>query len=104
VSVGNRVPAAAPRLSIAPNPAGLERRSRFAAAPGRESWRLGVFDLAGRRVRDLGRGAPVGGGAAKLRWDGRDQGRARVRAGVYQVRLESGGQTRSAGVVMLRGR
>jgi hypothetical protein len=101
VSVGNRVPAAAPRLSIAPNPAGLEAAITFAAAPG-ATWRLGVFDLAGRRVRDLGAGA--GAGAAKLRWDGRDQGGARVRAGVYQVRLESGGQTRSACVVMLRGR
>jgi len=102
VAIEDRAPAGEPRLAIAPNPTRLEASITFAVAPG-VAWRLEVFDLAGRRVRDLGAGA--GAGALTIhRWDARDDGGARVGAGVYQVRLETGGRVRGTRVVMLRAR
>ncbi len=76
-------------LRLAPNPASREVEVSFMARSG-ERWRLEVLDLAGRRVRELGGG--VGDGTARVvRWDARGEQGAPVRAGIYWVRLESGG-------------
>jgi hypothetical protein len=78
------------QLAVAPNPARGEVEVMFAPAGG-ERWRLEVVDLAGRRVRELGSG--VGDGALQsLRWDARNQRGAPAHAGVYWVRLASGGR------------
>ncbi|HDM89904.1 MAG TPA: T9SS type A sorting domain-containing protein [candidate division WOR-3 bacterium] len=51
--------------------------------------RLGVYDVAGRRVRDLVKGR-VKAGMHRLEWDRRD-GRGRLLpSGVYFLRLEAG--------------
>ncbi len=77
------------RLAVAPNPTRGEVEVTFAPAAG-DRWRLEVVDLAGRRVRDLGSG--VGDGALQSRrWDARNERGAPARAGVYWVRLASGG-------------
>src|SRR5262245_21210161 len=49
--------------------------------------RLGVFDLAGRRVRSLSEG-DLAAGRHEVPWDGRDDGGRPVRAGRYLYRLE----------------
>lgn len=50
---------------------------------------VAVFDAAGRRVRDLHRGA-LAAGRHRLAWDGRDARGGRVAAGVYYVRALEG--------------
>jgi hypothetical protein len=54
---------------------------------------LVIYDLAGRRVRSLGRGLH-GAGTHEIIWDGRDDAGAARSAGVYFARLtaEPGGQ------------
>ncbi len=47
--------------------------------------RVGVYDLTGRRIRDLGDVEGAIGGAS-VAWDGRDDAGRRVAAGVYFVR------------------
>jgi hypothetical protein len=49
--------------------------------------KLGVFDLAGRRVRTLAVGEHAAG-RHDVAWDGRDDAGRAVRAGSYRVRLE----------------
>jgi len=50
--------------------------------------RLEIFDIAGRRIRNLERGAGQMGRYA-LTWDRRDGTGAAVRRGVYLVRLRA---------------
>jgi hypothetical protein len=78
-----------PALALAPNPARGAVEIRFAAARG-ESWRLEVLDLAGRRVREVGRGVGTGSGERR-EWDGRDEAGAPARTGVYWVRFIGSG-------------
>ena len=73
-----------------PNPARAEIRLalRVEVASRVEA---GVFDLAGRRVRDL----PVAAGAGErvLSWDLRDDAGIRVAAGIYLVRVQVAGRS-----------
>lgn len=63
--------------------------------------RLTVHDVQGRLVAELERGMrPAGRHTAT--WSGRDAGGARVAAGIYVVRLESAGETRTQRVALLR--
>lgn len=71
----------------APNPA----RGRVALAirrTGDGELRVDVLDAAGRRVRELHRGAAPAG-ETRMDWDTRDDGGAPVPAGVYFVRAQS---------------
>ncbi len=62
---------------------------------------LAVFDLQGRQVRELVRGA-FPGGERSVTWNGRDdQGRS-VSSGIYFVRLEALGRTLVRRVAMVR--
>jgi hypothetical protein len=47
-----------------------------------------IFDLAGRRVRDLG--ASLHSGRVDLRWDGRSSDGRRVSRGLYVLRVRAG--------------
>ncbi len=67
--------------------------------PGRA--RLDVFDVRGRRVRGLVDGVHAAG-THLARWDGRDAAGAPVAAGVYFLRIEAAGETRTARIVQLR--
>jgi len=80
-------------LAAVPNPfrgeAGGDVAISFslpAAAAGAD---VAIHDLAGRRVRALHAGT-LPPGETRLAWDGRDDGGARVAAGIYFVRVRAG--------------
>ena len=52
---------------------------------------LTVYDVLGRRVRQLWQG-PLGAGSHRFSWDGRDEASKAVAAGVYLYRVEVDGQ------------
>ncbi len=60
-----------------------------------------VFDVAGRMIRVLANNEPCGHAGAVV-WDGLDDGRRRVRIGIYVVLLEVAGQD-GAGLYAARG-
>jgi len=71
------------------------------ALPRETRLNLGVFDVNGRRVRELASGVEPAGEHA-LRWDGTDAGGAAVPSGLYFLRLETPGRSLSLHVVMTR--
>jgi hypothetical protein len=89
-------PALAP-LHAAPNPFRASVALSF-AQPQAGDVEVSVYDIAGRRVRDLHRGA-LPAGEARLEWDGRDDSGGRVSAGVYLVRAQAGERTMTARVL-----
>lgn len=54
--------------------------------PSRERVRLGIYDVAGRRVRSL-IDAEVPAGTFRVQWDGKDQAGNAARTGMYFARL-----------------
>jgi len=63
--------------------------------------RVGVFNVLGRRVREL----PVTAGrpgAGRVLWDGSDGDGRPVAPGVYFVRLRTGTETRTVRTVRVR--
>ena len=52
---------------------------------------LALYDVLGRRVRQLWQG-PLGAGTHRFTWDGRDEAGRRVAAGVYIYKVEVDGQ------------
>jgi len=78
---------------IVPNPllirdaAGATIRFRIPTPGGKV--RLGLFDVAGRHLRDLVDG-PLDPGAHSLAWDTRDAGGVRLPSGCYFFRLQAG--------------
>jgi len=63
--------------------------------------RLGVYDVAGRRVRTLF-GGWMDAGSGAVAWDGRDEIGREVGAGVYLFRLEASGRTVTETGVLLK--
>lgn len=100
---GAVVPAASRLLGNAPNPFNPSTEIRFelSARDASAPVRLGVFDLAGRRVRTLYAGS-LAAGAHAVVWDGcTDQGRAAA-SGVYVYRLETRQQAFTGRMLMLK--
>lgn len=62
---------------------------------------IAVYDAAGRRVRTLVDGHSLPG-RFRIGWDGRSDRGSPVASGVYFIRLEAAGQTRTGKTVMLR--
>jgi hypothetical protein len=82
----------------APNPArGAVRLVLRLPAPAISS--AGVFDVAGRRVRDLG--TTLRGRQSELRWDGRADGGGTVGPGLYLVRVRVKGRLLERRVIRL---
>jgi len=78
-------------VAPSPNPfAGMVALSY--ALPRAAEVDLSVFDLMGRRVRVLERGAETAG-THRVEWDGRDESGARSRDGVYLERMTASGQS-----------
>jgi plastocyanin len=75
------------RLAAAPNPALDGTSLSFRVTRAGEA-RVDVYDLTGRRVRELFRGA-LAPGAQSVRWDGRDDRAAALPSGVYLMRLDA---------------
>ena len=62
---------------------------------------VGVFDVAGRKVRTLLDGVQAAGERV-VAWDGRDDSGARLGAGVYMLRLEAGGHSETKAVRLVK--
>ena len=93
---------AAVSLRIVPNPSDGTPRIFFAPRPA-ATWMLEVFDLAGRRVREIAGGIGTGS-AEERRWDGRDGSGRRAPQGVYWIRLTVDGSSTARGSVVLESR
>ncbi len=63
-------------------------------------WRLRVYDLRGRLLRDLSLQLPAAEGT--LSWDGRDGGGRAVPSGVYLLRVEQGGGAATREATLIR--
>jgi len=81
------------------NPALGGARLAF-ALPAAAPVRLAVFDVQGRRVRELADGRFAAGEHAVV-WDGRDGAGRRLAAGVYWAVFEAGGRRLTRQVVLL---
>ncbi|MFM8559129.1 MAG: endonuclease [bacterium] len=68
--------------------------------PGRVS--LSVYDVGGRLVRTLAADQSYAAGLHRLEWDGRDEAGAAADAGLFFVRLDAGGVTRTQRLVRMR--
>ena len=77
------------KLAVAPNPFRSETRLAFSTAAA-GAVRLSVYDVRGRRVRAL-IDAHRPAGDHSWFWDGTNDRGQRVAAGIYLIRLESGG-------------
>lgn len=86
--------------AVTPNPARTDAWISLRLAAPSEV-RLTIHDAAGRKVRSLASGRWEGG-ERRIRWDGRGDRGERVAAGVYFVRLEAGGLTRSVSLALIR--
>lgn len=96
-------PLAPPSLALAafPNPFAGETQLRFGVARG-GALRAAIYDLAGRCLRTLLREQAAAPGERALVWDGRDRQGRQLASGVYFCRVESGGEARTARLVLLR--
>lgn len=85
---------------IAPNPftAGTEIRFRL-SEPGRTS--LKIYNISGQMVRSLVDGERRAG-EYRTTWDGRNDMRQRVAAGIYYARLDCGGRLAVGKMTLLR--
>jgi len=63
--------------------------------------RVAIYDTEGRELRRLHDGAAVAG-STRLEWDGRDDRGRPLAAGLYFVRLDLAGTTRSARVLKMK--
>jgi hypothetical protein len=79
--VAPAIPALAAQLAIAPNPSRGTVMLRF-QLPAAGEGEVSLYDLRGRRVRVLARGA-FPAGDQRLSWDGRDASGRRVATGIY---------------------
>jgi hypothetical protein len=91
---------AAVELATWPNPARGAMSLGF-SLPARASVHLGVYDLAGRLVKELRAGAE-GAGVHQLVWDGTDASGTRVPNGVYFARLTTPALRQVARFAVLR--
>jgi len=76
-------------LGPAPNPFARTTTVRL-ELPGDLSVEVAVYNTAGQKVRSFASGAGHAG-VQSLVWDGTDERRRRVQAGVYYLRLSAGG-------------
>ena len=83
-----------------PNPFSRAMRFAYAIPAGKSVVDIGVFDVAGRRVRLLARGPQVAG-QYEVRWDGLGDDGSRVKQGVYFLRASIGASSRVSRIVYL---
>ena len=94
----------ADRISLyrpTPNPFIDGMRLAYAVGTSGENVEVTVFDIAGRPIRSLTRGAQTAG-RHLVTWDGRDEQGIRVHAGMYFVHVRVGSQARQVRVTFLK--
>ena len=74
-----------------PNPFNPQMVIPLDLATDQKQVSLALYDVLGRRVRQLWQG-PLGAGSHRFTWDGRDEGGKGVAAGVYIYKVEVDGQ------------
>jgi len=87
-------------LGNQPNPFRAQTAIRF-SLPERQHARLSVYDVKGRLVRELLSGETDAGFTA-VTWDGLDESGIPAAPGVFYSRLETGGKSLSARMVLIR--
>jgi hypothetical protein len=88
---------------VVPNPFTGVLRIEYALAAGDQgAARLSVYDITGRLVRDLSDRLSVISHLSSVIWDGRDELRRRVPAGVYFVKLATDDYQRVLKTVLLK--
>jgi len=100
VSVAPRLPSVMSLGTSQPNPAVTGCLIPF-ALPRDATVAIDVFDIGGRRIRQLQRGALPAGEHA-VRWDTRDGSGHRVGGGLYVVRMSAEGRTLTSRVLVTR--
>lgn len=83
-----------------PNPFRGSMRYAYSIPAGSAAVEIGIFDLAGRRVRSLARGSQSVG-QYEVRWDGLGDDGQRVQHGVYFLRASVGTARRVSRIVYL---
>jgi hypothetical protein len=88
-------------IAAEPNPFRSGTTIRFATPNAVGEHAVDIFDVTGRRVKQLS-GGPLGAGAHSVDWDGRDESGRAVAGGVYLVRVKVASETTTAKLVHLR--
>jgi hypothetical protein len=86
------------QIESAPNPFTESIQFRL-AVPTRQALRMGVYDVNGRRMRQLE--SPVTDGVRVIAWDGRDDAGSRLASGVYFFKIDTPGFDQSVKVQKL---
>jgi hypothetical protein len=87
-------------MSVTPNPARGDASVEFMLPQADGHVSLAVYDVGGRRVRDLVSGARASG-VHRVTWDGRSQ-TGRPQTGLFFLRLETSRGAATSKVLMLR--
>ena len=102
VSVDDRVPTRSIRLrQNLPNPFSTRTTIGFDLAR-RDQASLRIYDVTGRLVRTLADGGMLESGSHQVEWSGRDDGGARLEAGLYFCRLAAGPASETRRMVLAR--
>ncbi len=83
-----------------PNPFNPTTRIRF-DLPEAADVRLVVYDVSGRKIRELASGQ-MPAGAREVTWDGRDAAGRAAASGIYFYRLDAGRFTQTRKMILLR--
>ncbi|MEE8572274.1 MAG: alpha-amylase family glycosyl hydrolase, partial [Gemmatimonadota bacterium] len=83
-----------------PNPFSPSTTIRY-SLPSPSRVRLGVYNVAGREVAVIEDG-PRTEGPHEVRWDGADSNGMSLGAGMYFVRLDAGGETRTSKMMLVK--
>lgn len=87
-------------VGLSPNPFSDLTRVSF-SLPRDGAVQLGVYDLAGRRVRTL-LNEQVGAGPHEVLWDGRSDDGQKMSSGVYFMRFDNTGRTSFRRILLLK--
>ena len=98
---GWRDRAEAELIGAAPNPFNPATTIAY-TLPRAATVRLDIYDVSGRRIRNLVDGVSEAAGPHRVIWDGSDDHGRAVPAGVYVYRLEAAGAREARSLVLVR--
>ena len=98
---GQTTPGRSRLYQASPNPFNPMTKIEYELA-GRQSVKLGIYDVKGRAVRTLLEAGIQSAGRHEVIWDGRSDGGESMPSGVYFCRLEAGDAFRTIKMVLLK--